>query len=61
MGINEESGSPESNEAALAFICKRLYLNYAKLTDEKKKGLARFAEKSDLLTNPNPQRERKKK
>ena len=30
---------PESSEAALAFICKRLYLNYMKLTDEEKKWL----------------------
>ena len=32
-----------------------------KLTDEEKKWLARIAEKSDLLKNPNPQRGRKKK
>ncbi len=57
----EESGSPESSEAALAFICKRLHLNYTKLTDEEKKWLARIAEKSDLLKNPNPQRGRKRK
>ena len=52
----DESEPPESSEAALAFICKRLYLNYTKLTDEEKKWLARIAEKSDLLKNPNPQR-----
>ncbi len=57
----EEREIPESSEAALAFICKRLYLNYAKLTGEEKKWLTRIAEKSDLLKNPNPQRGRKKK
>jgi len=57
----EESDSTESSEAALAFICKWLHLNYAKLTDEEKKWLARIAEKSDLLKNPNPQRGRKRK
>lgn len=57
----DENELPESSEAALAFICKRLHLNYTKLTDEEKKWLARIAEKSDLLKNPNPQRGRKKK
>ncbi len=57
----DESEPPESSEAALAFICKRLYLNYTKLTDEEKKWLARIAEKSDLLKNPNPQRGKRRK
>lgn len=52
MRVHEESESPESSEAALAFICKRLHLNYTKLTDEEKKWLARTAERSDLLKNP---------
>ena len=38
-GKEESVPPPESSEAALAFICKRLYLNYMKLTDEEKKWL----------------------
>ena len=40
----------------MAFICKRLRLNYKKLSEEEKKWLKRISEKSDLLKNPNPQR-----
>ena len=52
-----EDSDPE--QAAMAFICKRLKLNYKKLSDEEKKWLKKIAEKSDLLKNPNPQRGRK--
>ena len=57
----EETASPDSDpeQAAMAFICKRLKLNYGKLSDEEKKWLKRIAQKSDLLKNPNPQRGRK--
>ena len=57
----EEATSPNSDpeQAAMAFICKRLKLNYGKLSDEEKKWLKRIAQKSDLLKNPNPQRGRK--
>lgn len=48
----EETEASESSEASLIFICKRLRLNYAKLTDEEKKWLNRIANKSDLLKNP---------
>ena len=41
---------------SLAFICKRLRLNYKKLSEEEKKWLKKISEKSDLLKNPNPQR-----
>ena len=40
----------------MMFICKRLKLNYKKLSEEEKKWLKRIAQKSDLLKNPNPQR-----
>ena len=52
-----EDSDPE--QAALAFICKRLKLNYKKLSEEEKKWLKKIAQKSDLLKNPNPQRGRK--
>lgn len=57
----DETASPDSDpeQAALAFICKRLKLNYKKLSDEEKKWLKKIAEKSDLLKNPTPQRGRK--
>jgi hypothetical protein len=57
----EETASPDSDpeQAALAFICKRLKLNYGKLSEEERKWLKRIAQKSDLLKNPNPQRGRK--
>ena len=52
-----EVSDPE--QAAMAFICKRLKLNYKKLSEEEKKWLKKIAQKSDLLINPNPQRRRK--
>ena len=57
----DEAASEDSDpeQAAMAFICKRLKLNYKKLSDEEKKWLKKIAEKSDLLKNPNPQRGRK--
>ena len=57
----EETASPDGDpeQAAMAFICKRLRLNYGKLSDEEKKWRKRIAQKSDLLKNPNPQRGRK--
>ena len=53
-----ENASPGSDpeQAALAFICKRLKLNLKKLSEEEKKWLKKIAQKSDLLKNPNPQR-----
>ena len=53
------SGDSDPEQAAMAFICKRLKLNYKKLSDEEKKWLKKIAEKSDLLKNPNPQRGRR--
>ena len=53
----KEGSDPE--QASLAFICKRLKLNYGKLSEEERKWLKRIAQKSDLLKNPNPQRGRK--
>lgn len=53
----DEGGDME--QASMAFICKRLKLNYKKLSEEEKKWLKKIAEKSDLLKNPNPQRGRK--
>ena len=57
----EETASEDSDpeQVAMAFICKRLKLNYKKLSEEEKKWLNKIAEKSDLLKNPNPQRGRK--
>ena len=54
----DEAASPDSDpeQAALAFICKRLKLNLKKLSEEEKKWLKKIAQKSDLLKNPNPQR-----
>ena len=49
-----EDGDPE--QAALAFICKRLKLNLKKLSEEEKKWLKKIAQKSDLLKKPKPQR-----
>lgn len=51
---DSEDSDPE--QASLAFICKRLRLNYKKLSEEEKKWLKKISEKSDLLKNPNPQR-----
>ena len=53
-GAADEDGDME--QASMAFICKRLRLNYKKLSEEEKKWLKRISEKSDLLKNPNPQR-----
>jgi flagellar motility protein MotE (MotC chaperone) len=53
----KEDSDPE--QASLAFICKRLKLNYKKLSEDEKKWLKKIAQKSDLLKNPNPQRGRK--
>ena len=53
-GAADEDGDME--QASMAFICKRLRLNYKKLSKEVKKWLKRISEKSDLLKNPNPQR-----
>ena len=53
-----EGGDPET--ASLMFICKRLKLNYRKLSEDERKWLKKIAEKSDLLKNPNPQRGRKR-
>ena len=57
----DETANPDSDpeQAALAFICKRLKLNLKKLSEEEKKWLKKIAQKSDLLKNPNPQRGRK--
>ena len=57
----EETASPGSDpeQAAMMFICKRLKLNYKKLSEEERKWLKRIAQKSDLLKNPKPQRGRK--
>ena len=52
--VASEGSDPE--QASLAFICKRLRLNYKKLSEEEKKWLKKISEKSDLLKNPNPQR-----
>ena len=37
-------------------LCKRIRLNYRKLSEEEKKWLKKISEKSDLLKNPNLQR-----
>ena len=55
--VASEGSDPE--QAALAFICKRLKLNLKKLSEDEKKWLKKIAQKSDLLKNPNPQRGRK--
>ena len=49
----------DPEQAAMMFICKRLKLNYKKLSEEEKKWLKKIAQKSDLLKNPKPQRGRK--
>ena len=57
----DEAASSDSDpeQAALAFICKRLKLNFKKLSEEEKKWLKKIAQKSDLLKNPTTQRGRK--
>ena len=61
LQIAEETAKEDSDpeQAAMMFICKRLKLNYKKLSEEEKKWLKRIAQKSDLLKNPKPQRGRK--
>lgn len=60
--MGKEAGdASESSEAMLSFICKRLRLNYAKLTDEEKKWLTRIVNKSELLKIPFLRRGKKKK
>ena len=61
MQTAEETADPDSDpeRAALAFLCKRLKLNYGKLSQDEKKWLKRIVQKSDLLKNPNPQRGKK--
>ena len=58
MQAAEETAKEDSDpeQAAMMFICKRLKLNYKKLSEEEKKWLKKISEKSDLLKNPNPQR-----
>ena len=60
-GVAQETTREDSDpeQAAMAFICKRLKLNYGKLSEEEKKWLKKIAQKSDLLKNPKPQRGRK--
>ena len=55
--ITNPDSDPE--QAFLAFICKRLRLNFKKLSGEEKKWLKKIAQKSDLLKKPTPQRGRK--
>ena len=52
-----EDSDPET--ASLMFICKRLKLNFKKLSDEEKKWLKKIAEKSDLLKKSQPTKGRK--
>lgn len=54
----DEAASPDGapEKASLVFICKRLRLNYGKLSGEDKAALKGLAGKSDLLKNPIPQR-----
>ena len=61
LQVAEAASTPGSDleTASLMFICKRLKLNFKKLSDEEKKWLKKIAQKSDLLKNPNPQRGRK--
>ena len=61
MQTAEETAREDSDpeQVAMAFICKRLKLNYKKLSAEEKKWLKRIAQKSDLLKNPTSQRGRK--
>ncbi len=57
----KESATSEDCETQIAFICKRLRLNYGKLTDEEKKWLSRIANKSDLLKSPFQRRGKRNK
>ena len=51
LQATEETTGPGSGpeQAAVAFICKRLKLNYKKLSEEEKKWLKKIAQKPDLL------------
>lgn len=51
MQAAEETAKEDSDpeQAAMMFICKRLKLNYKKLSEEEKKWLKKIAQKSDLL------------
>ena len=50
MQTAEETAREDSDpgQAALAFICKRLKLNYKKLSEEEKKWLKKIAQKSEV-------------
>lgn len=56
--LERPAGSPQRrffsvpDKASLVFICKRLKLNYRKLSEEEKKLRKKIAEKSGLLKNP---------
>lgn len=51
LQATEETTGPGSGpeQVAVAFICKRLKLNYKKLSEEEKKWLKKIAQKPDLL------------
>ena len=55
------SQDSDTEQAYLAFICKRLKLNFRKLSVEERKWLKKIAEKSDLLKNPNRREDEDKK
>ena len=59
LDLREAHKDSDPEQAAMMFICKRLKLNYKKLSEEERKWLKRIAQKSDLLKNPKPQRGRK--
>ena len=54
----EETASPDSDpeQAALAFICKRLKLNYKKLSEEERKWLKRDCGGSRIKKNQKRQK-----
>ena len=56
LQVVDEAASPDSDpeNASLVFICKRLRLNYGKLSGEDKAALKRLAGESDLQKNPIP-------
>lgn len=51
LQATEETTGPGSGpeQVAVAFICKRLKLNYKKLSEEERKWLKKIAQKPDLL------------
>lgn len=61
LQADDEAAGPDGDpeKVSLVFICKRLRLNYGKLSGENKAALKRLAGKSDLLKSPIPQRGRK--